>query len=304
MIVFSRESWAVFDADHPKRLPVIHMENITTTPPTFQLHVSSMDQAPGFYELVKQTAGMMSLGNHDPILNAINDDIPDWDIIYPVSQFLKSYKIPLISQDHQMITTDGGEVNKYVSPWVDTFKIVVLQSKLDYIQQQRTLSIAIDHPGIIWTVIAFTADVVSWDLPQNPLRGLERHHIKEVSGFGVDRWTLNMTLALSASEFEVALSNEQILKGQRPKISASDQRGLANQRHGQLRIDFSGLDQMGLFPAREKPKRAGVGQEQSKGWTGTGVGGPGLNFFRKLDSKFPVWADIMTLSAVANVAYV
>lgn len=303
VLVFTRDGWVLFDADHPKRLPVLHMENITTTPPTFSLHLASMDRAPGFYELVKDTMDVMAVSQQTPILNAINDDIPDWDIIYPVSQFLKSYQIPLISDDHRMITTDGGQLSQYVSPWTDTFKINLLHNKLDHINHHRTLVFAVDHPGIIWTVIAFTADVVSWDLPENPTRGIERHHIKEASAFGVDRWTLNVTIALNQSEFDIAIENEQIIRGQRPSTPASDEKALANQRRGMLRIDFSGLDQMGLYPARALPKRVRKGQEKPDAWIGTGVGGPGMKFFRRLDTKLPSWTDPMLLSAVANVAY-
>lgn len=52
---------APFDADHPKRLMALHMTNISTTPPTFSLHVAGIDGGPGFTDLVSQTANAMSI---------------------------------------------------------------------------------------------------------------------------------------------------------------------------------------------------------------------------------------------------
>ncbi|KAI8460332.1 hypothetical protein BY996DRAFT_4574820 [Phakopsora pachyrhizi] len=298
---FTRDSWKVFDKDHPRRLPILHMENLTTTPSTFSFHIASMDRAPNFKSTVKTIAHSLSLDSNEVSLNTINEDIPDWDIIYPVSQFLISYQIPLASAEHQMVTNGKGETMKYNSPWRELFKVTTISSKLDYIKQHRTLSIAIDHPGIIWSVIAFTADVVSWDLPVSPERGSRRHHVKEASSFGVDRWTLSLTIALDEEQFENALRNEQIQKGQRQPVSLSDKNGLEQQKRGMLRIDYSGLDHLGLFPARSKPKFSRTGKVE---WTGKGNGGPGMKIFGILKDKLPDWIDPFHISAISNVAYV
>ncbi|KAA1066931.1 hypothetical protein PGTUg99_015865 [Puccinia graminis f. sp. tritici] len=313
---FTRPDWKIFDPDHPKRLPILHMENLTSSSPSFDLHIASMDRAPGFENLVKNLIDTLSLSDQSPVLSSINDDIPDWDIIYPVSQFLKSYQVPLSLIKHQLMESEqDGEDGKtrYVSPWTDKFKITSLSSKLDFINQQRTIVIAIDHPGIIWTVIAFTADVVEWDLPSRPLRGKRRHHIKEASGFGIDRWTLNVTIALDEAEFQSAMENEQILKGQRAPISVHDKQAQAFARSGKLKIEFSGIDQLGLYPARSKPKRLPLPLSHSQppsnlnshlGWIGNGNGGPGLRLFNKLIQLLPNWVDPFLLSAISNTGFV
>ncbi|PLW33163.1 hypothetical protein PCANC_11091 [Puccinia coronata f. sp. avenae] len=314
---FTRPEWNIFDSDHPKRLPILHMENLTSSSPSFDLHIASMDRAPGFENLVQHLMDTLSLSHQSPILSAINDDIPDWDIIYPVSQFLKSYQVPLGLIEQQSLAAghdgDVGTKNEYLSPWTDKFKITSLESKLDFINQQRTIVLAIDHPGIIWTVIAFTADVVHWDLPSRAVRGKRRHHVKEASGFGVDRWTLNVTIALEEAEFQSAVENEQILKGQRVPIAADDQQGQAFARLGKLKVEFSGIDQLGLYPARSKPKRLtyrpseplpNPDQNTHLGWIGKGNGGPGLRLFDKLYPLLPDWVDPFLLSAVSNTGFI
>ena len=72
------------------------------------------------------------------------------------------------------------------------------------------------------------------DLPQQPTRGKQRHHIKEASGFGTDRWTVKMTIQLTEEEFAAHLRESQRQKGQRGDISEED-RDL-----GSLKIDYSG----------------------------------------------------------------
>jgi len=306
---FTRADWKVFDSDHPKRLPILHMENLTNSSPGFDLHIAALDRAPGFEKLVQQVMDSLSLADHSPVLSAINDEIPDWDIIYPVSQFLKSYQIPLSLIKPGTLGTGDG--NEYVSPWTDKFKITSLSSKLDYINQRRTIVIAIDHPGIIWTVIAFTADVVEWDLPSVPTRGKRRHHIKEASGFGVDRWTLNVTIALSETEFESAMESEQIAKGQRAAIGLDDGAAQEFARRGKLKIEFSGIDQLGLYPARSKPKRLAhpppshsALNSSPLGWFGHGNGGPALRLFDHLFPLLPDWVDPFLLSAISNTGFV
>lgn len=312
---FTRPDWKVFDNDHPKRLSVLHVENLTDSTPTFELHIASLDRATGFEALAKEIINSVRLSDQPPAFNLINDDIPDWDIIFPVSQFLKSYRVPINLPDHQLLSTGkaGEPPTRYQSPWVNKFKVTSLFSKLDYVHQRRTLVLAIDHPGIIWTVIAFTADVVEWDLPSRPGRGKRRHHIKEVSGFGVDRWTLNVTIALDEQEFEQAMKNEQMAKGQRPSISKDDREDLTRLRMGQLKVEVSGLDQLGLYPARSKPKRSTEGRGENGtrghptsrlGWIGTGDGGPGFRLFENLVDRIPKWVDPFVLSGIFTTGFI
>lgn len=265
-----------FDADHPKRLFALHMTNLSTTPPTFALHVAGMDGGPAFEPLVMQTADAVGLDSSKLERNVISDSIPDWDIIYPISQFLLSYKVPLPppSADFKM-------------PVADTFKVTLEKSSLNPVKKQRSLQLKVDHPGIIWSVIAFTGDVVEWSLPEPPERGALRHHVKEASRYSRNHWTLDLTLQLTESEFEAAQRMSQRAKGQRSTKDLVEVE--ADRTLGGLRIDFSGLDEKGIWEAKRETYIAGTI--------------PGMEFFRGMKSVLGDEIDSMMLTAVAGVAY-
>ena len=63
----------------------------------------------------------------------------------------QTYKVPL----------PPTEVS-YASPFTDTFTVKATRSALNSIAQTRSLDVEMLHPGLIWPVIAFNADVISW----------------------------------------------------------------------------------------------------------------------------------------------
>jgi hypothetical protein len=87
--------------------------------------------------------------------------------------------------------------------------------------------------SLISTNLAFDADVVDWDLSALPERGRIRHHIKSTSGYGIDEWSLSLTVQLNDEEFEAAQKHSQILKGHRAGDPAEYSNGL-------LKVDYSG----------------------------------------------------------------
>ncbi|GAA5923073.1 uncharacterized protein JCM15063_003520 [Sporobolomyces koalae] len=280
---FTRSNWSPYDKQHPKRIFVLHMENTSTTPSEFNLHVASIDGNP-FLDLVnKATEGLVPLGQV-PEPTVANDLSVDWDIIYPIGQFLTTYKVPL-----EPVAAD------YVSPWSD-FKVVVEKSSLDVVHMRRTINLVLEHPGVIWPVIAFEADVVDWDLPRAPERGKIRHHVKSVASYGITRFPLSVTIQLDPKSFAAALRQDQRRKHQR-----DDEPSALDLELGTLKIDYSGLDPLGMYPASlvaDDPIEQRVRDEaqQSK---------LGLKFFKQVESRLeqePV--DSMLLSAVAGVAYV
>ncbi|GAA6059342.1 hypothetical protein JCM10212_003240 [Sporobolomyces blumeae] len=282
MTFFTRPSWSPYDAEHPKRIFVLHMENTTTSPPEFHLHVASIDGNP-FLDLVQgATEGLIPQGTMpEP---TIADDLSvDWDIIYPIGQFLTTYKVPLEPVSPA-----------YVSPWSD-FKISVRRSTLNAVARTRSIEFVLEHPNVIWPVVAFEADVLAWNLPQPPERGSIRHHVKSVASYGITEFPLSVTVQLTASEFAAAQHREQLAKGQRTDRLADDD------HLGLLKVDFSGLDPHGMYPASlvaDDSVEQGVRDRAQ-------VDKLGLRFFRELEKKLerePV--DSMLLSAVAGVAYI
>ncbi|KAI5479232.1 endoplasmic reticulum metallopeptidase [Pseudohyphozyma bogoriensis] len=263
---FTRPSWNSFDRMHPKRLLILHMENTTTSPPGFELHVAAVDGAP-FFDLVAEATQPLSEGNALPIPHLVNDHSSDWDIIFPVSQFLTSYRVPL-----------PPTPSSYASPW-SSFTVTAQKNVLNSIKQTRSLEIVMDHPGLMWPVIAFDADVLSWDLSEAPERGNIRHHVKSAASYGVSRFTLSLTIQLTKEQFEAAVRQNQRSKGQRAGDSEED-RAL-----GSLRIDYSGLDSKGMYPASSRHETPEVFK-------------PGMTFFSILEKRLPPEVDAMLLSAV------
>ncbi|KAK4701094.1 hypothetical protein P7C70_g5142, partial [Phenoliferia sp. Uapishka_3] len=269
---FTRPSWTVFDREHPKRLLVLHMENQTST--EVHLHIASIDGTPS-YDLIQSATQSLSAGNAVPVNVEASDSNADWIVLFPVDSFLTNYKVPLPPLP-----------SSYVSPW-EGFQVVAENSVLNSIKQTRSLDIVMKHPGIIWPVVAFTADVVDWKLPEAAPRGVVRHHVKSVSGWGVERFVVSLVIKLSPAEFEAAVRENQRAKGQRGDVSEED-RKLAT-----LRIDYSGLDRNGMYPASSRHEK--VEGAKAK---------PGMVFFREFEKGIPDYVDAMLLSAVAGVASV
>ena len=85
-----RPSWSQYDAQHPKRLLVLHMENTTTSPPEFHLHVASVDGIP-FFDLVNSATAGLTAPDSVPEPTLADDLSVDWDVMY-VAFFLPSGK--------------------------------------------------------------------------------------------------------------------------------------------------------------------------------------------------------------------
>lgn len=230
-IIFTLPAWPTYDARHPKRFYSLHMENISASIPPAELLVASADSELGFTTLVSSSLLKLGIDTGPLRLASVTDEHPSFDIIYPIGQLLNSVAIPL------------PHAENYLSPWRDVFKVYATDESLNAITKRRKLTVTIDHPGLIWTVIAFDADVVAWDLSAQPSRGRQRHHVKEVSGFGVERWTLAVEVQLSDAEYEAAMRVSQRRKGQRVADEREDERDRAV--YG-IKVDFSGLDKEGM----------------------------------------------------------
>jgi hypothetical protein len=70
-------------------------------------------------------------------------------------------------------------------------------------------------------VIAFDAHVLRWTLDDAPPNGFARHHIKEASYFGVDRWSVDLVLQGTAATEP-------------------------------LTVNFIGIDESAMWPAKKK----------------------------------------------------
>jgi hypothetical protein len=117
----------------------------------------------------------------------------------------------------------------------------------------------------IFSVIAFDAHVLQWTLDDPPPDGYARHHIKEASYFGVDRWSVDLVL-------------------QGPAAAEP------------LTINFIGIDESAMWPAKKKKAVADLG---------SGNGHEIMDLFEKLDG----WlmrethgkVDVMLLATVGGI---
>ncbi|KAI9572020.1 hypothetical protein HD554DRAFT_2016273 [Boletus coccyginus] len=209
---------APFDEKHQKRLFVIHMEDVITQEQ--HLHIAAADGAPGFDELVHDITDKFGADDVPPKAIIMDDYNNDWDTLYPFSTFLSPFKIDL--------PLDPA----YVAPWPpeEQFRVTALNDTINEQAGTRKLTLWIDHPGIIWTVIAFDAHVLEWTLDNNPPNEFARHHIKEASFYGTDTWTVSMTIKHPPV---------------RDEESATTDTGTA------LKVDFIGIQEKRMWPGKK-----------------------------------------------------
>ncbi|KAF7291994.1 Peptide hydrolase [Mycena indigotica] len=229
----------VFDSMHQKRLFVIHLENITTS--EHHLHIGTADGAPGFPQLVQDIASHFAGVQAEAVV--MNDHNSDWDPLYPFSAFLSPYKLALPADTQA----------DYVSPWSTTFTLSTENDVTDLVAGTRSFQLVVTHPGLIWTVVAFDAHVLKWNLDDNPPNELARHHVKEASFYGSERWTLNLVVRLQ------------------PDSS------------GEILFNFIGLQESAMWPG----KKASFYETGPFYAPGTGSQGPAMRLFEKLDA----WLD-------------
>ncbi|KAG6852571.1 hypothetical protein C0991_010900 [Blastosporella zonata] len=212
-----------FDEMHQKRLFILHLENITTHEQT--LHIAAADGAPGFELLaqnivddfvVRRVGGAADAALAPVIMDEYNSA---WDPLYPFSAFLTPYKVEL--------AVDPA----YVSPWTvpgKGFSISAVNEVKDLVAGTRSLTLQIDHPELIWTVVAFDAHVLKWNLDDNPPDEHARHRVKEVSFYRKDTWTIDLVLKLDAGNPE-----------------------------GTLVVNFIGMQEKGMWPGKMAVKEEG-----------------------------------------------
>ncbi|KAG8731354.1 hypothetical protein FRC11_004415, partial [Ceratobasidium sp. 423] len=216
-IVFSMPNITPFDKTHQKRFFGMHVENITSGEYTLQL--GAADAAPGFEQLVGELATEFGAPGAKATLNVMDDWNPDWDVLYPFSQFVTSYKVA------------APRPQGYESSWAKTFTVKAFDDILDFATGTRRLTLKISHPGLIWTVIAFDAWVVNWSLDSPPPHGVARHHIKEASFYDTNEWSIKLEI----------------------KVPGLGEGKFTNDP---LKINFVGIEERAMWPGK-KNDRAG-----------------------------------------------
>ncbi|KAG6333449.1 hypothetical protein ID866_5639 [Astraeus odoratus] len=206
-----------FDRMHQKRLFVVHKEDVRDQ----HLHIAAADGAPGFDDLVHEIAIKFGADGVPPKAVVMDDYNSDWDTLYPFSAFLSPYKIDL--------PVDPA----YLAPWPPEERLAVtaVNDSIDEVTGRRHLTLRIDHPGIIWTVIAFDAHVLQWNLDNSPPDEFVRHHIKEASFYGTDSWNISMVI-------------------KHPNLPSHGTDADSSVSPG-LKVDFIGIQEKRMWPAKK-----------------------------------------------------
>ncbi|KAF9264544.1 hypothetical protein L218DRAFT_958254 [Marasmius fiardii PR-910] len=209
-----------YDSMHQKRIYMLRTENITTG--EHHLHISTSDGGPGFPELIHDIAkefgvppeiqenGEVTAFVPEPI--TMDEYNSDWDSMYPFSSFLSPYKIPLPVE------------SDYVSPWSTPkmeFAIRAVNDVIDREAGTRSLTLQVDHPGLIWTVIAFDAHVLKWNLDDNPPDEYTRHRVREASFYGSNTWSIDLVVKVEPGSM------------------------------GSILVNFIGLEEQGMWPGKK-----------------------------------------------------
>ncbi|KAF8330069.1 uncharacterized protein EI90DRAFT_2923234, partial [Cantharellus anzutake] len=237
IIVFATGCIAIFDELHPRRLFILHSEDLLSGERS--LHVSVADSAPGVLGLVSDIADRFgATGMPDPRAVAMDEWNVDWDVLYPFSQFLTPFKIPLPTARRSA----GSDQHDNGDDAIATLRVFAEMDQYDAFNGKRELHLVIEHPGIIWPVIAFDAHILSWNLNSTPPPDYARHHIKEASFYGVNKWQISFVLNVTSG-------------GVHPPP---------------LPIQFQGIQEKGMWPGKILERDAARGAmdlfEQIDGW--------------------------------------
>lgn len=290
MAVFASPGWKPFDEAHPKRLFVHQVENITSS--EWFMNVGSADPAPGFKALANELQGEFGIATESQAsLMEMNDYNSDFDILYPVSAFLTPYKFQLPTPASSSFHT------KYASPAPEAnhFTVKATNEVLDLEAGTRSLTLEMSHPGVIWSVVAFDAEILSWNLPSAPPTGFQRHHLKSVARHGIYTWSIDLTLRLQPDALATARKRSSGIaskfakksEGKLIRVKSADEQ--VERDPSRLWIDASGLVADEMFPQH----KANAGPDR-----------PGMNTFIKMDEfmqKTHPEIDVMMLTVVAGV---
>ncbi|KAJ9119852.1 hypothetical protein QFC24_005566 [Naganishia onofrii] len=152
-----------------------------TTSGTHTLHVAQLDSGPGFPEFVTKVHERYGMQTRMPVQSVPSDSNSDWDILYPISAFIEAEKFPVIGH-----TWPAAEILPEV-------KVRVMEDSWDENLNTRNITLGVNHEGLIYPVLAFSADVVEWSFQTAAPVGHTRHYVKAASSPGKEDFLFHMS---------------------------------------------------------------------------------------------------------------
>lgn len=327
--IYASPAMKPFDALHPRRLFTHQVQNLTSG--EWWMNLGGADPSPSrlFQNLADGLQGEFGIAGKQAYLQEMNKYNPDFDILYPVSDFITPWKFQLPGPSDPQDTS----VTRWTSESTPETKFYVRSHSevIDLDARTRKLVLEVYHPEIIWSVVAFDAEILEWDLPSAPPEGYRRHHIKEVSRYGEDTWSIALTLRIQEDEVRDVVERQAVEAKERESESNSSGRwdrvksSVANAvgvgedptafahlittmggertvaqeyrssavYRSRLLIDYSGIWGAGMYPQSERSQSAVV------------ENAVGVKRFKEMDRwlerEWPE-VDAMLLNVVAGVA--
>lgn len=292
IILFASPALPAFDVAHPKRVFVHQVQNLTSN--SYWMNIGGADpDVKGLETIVNDVHRHMGIKTKRPTLDQMDNYNTNFDILYPVSNFITPFRFPLPSDSITTaspwtIPSSGGSPKEDFFPYAS-------KDEIDWVMGIRRVTITMERKDIIWSVMAFDAEILEWDLSIPPPVGFQRHHLKEVSRFGQDRWSVSMVIKLP----QEALTNTK----QKPSTFKTKEKGSSlilesnppQRDPAKLWIDYSGLIADGMWPQADRQ----TSQQKSRY--------PSLEILSRLDTLLKTThpeVDSMLLSVLAAVAQV
>lgn len=234
MAFFAYPGVPTFDALHPRRLLVHHIENRTSG--EWHLAMGTLDAAPRNPAMASDIQQVL-LGPEPNATWSFSDGTAsrDMDILFPLTHFIETERLALPT------TPARAALSNQVDRWSD-FR-VTCAGHVDEANATRTILLRLSHPGLAWSTLSFAADVVDWDFPAPPPQGTRRHHLKDVSRLGANEWTMRIVVRMTPEQLEAwrkdPSERQDTLLRTPPHHPPSAWR---------LAVHFSGLDAGGMYP--------------------------------------------------------
>ncbi|WVQ80122.1 hypothetical protein IAT38_002223 [Cryptococcus sp. DSM 104549] len=173
-----------YDAMHPKRVGMMYCYNHTAD--THTAHLAFMDRGP-IADIPSAIHERYALPGAPLEHTVLTDYDSDWDMLYPVSTFLDTYRftlpVPEEVEGFKWPKMEWEEVEGGV--WEDG---------------KREMTLKFDFTGLVWPTLAFEADVLEWSFHFPPPDKNMRHHIKIATS--ADDTVAQLTLTVRADKGE------------------------------------------------------------------------------------------------------
>ncbi|WWC88985.1 uncharacterized protein L201_003900 [Kwoniella dendrophila CBS 6074] len=173
-----------YDEMHPKRVGIQYLYNHTSSEHTG--HIAFMDRGPKS-NIVNSIHEKFGQPKSTFINTQLTDYDSDWDVIYPISSFLDTYKFPIEIEDQEQENFEWPSMGFFTQ-------------EVNWAYGQREVKLRFDFKGLVWPTLAFEAAVLKWPFDIAPPQEKMRHHIKMATS--ADEYIQDLYITLRMDEGE------------------------------------------------------------------------------------------------------